>query len=511
MKYNLGTTQVKDSSGNWQYPSGAWIKQHGSWVAVENAYIKNNGEWERVYPIPQGVFSVNENFTHSYYSTLTDPGVTLIVTNSGDYDLTISSMSATDVSGYTTTSLTGSTNLPITIPPGGTWSVTQVVSGTTVGAYTGGSVTFDYNTGYLGTSSSTVPVTVNVLQPYASITATYPSISFTYQQYAGTNVYNTSSVEYTYTVPAGVSAIWVQSTGGGGGGGGTDSHGGYPGYSGDMVSGYLPVSTGQVVRLYSGSGGGPGANATEGGFAYGGYSALGYNGGTGGPSGYSGTSGAGGGGGAASVVTVNNTVTIVAGGGGGGGGGGNNGCCGWGRPQQNLLNSGHIAGQSGANRGGNDGGGPGAGGGGATGGAAGSLIYGDNGQYSGSNGTNLVPGTGWDWRQGSGNNGGGANSSAGGSGYFTFMEYRLVTGSAQTITFQNIGHGENLTISSVTSQNGYVAISSLSTSVAPGQTGSFVITPYTQAYYGTYDDVITINSNSTTNPSLTIPVTISVY
>jgi hypothetical protein len=64
-----------------------------------------------------------------------------------------------------------------------------------------------------------------------------------------------------------------------------------------------------------------------------------------------------------------------------------------------------------------DGGGGGGGGGGLVGGPGGYVNGGDDGAYSGNNGTNLVPAG---WTVGSGSNGGAPNSYAGGSGTVLF-------------------------------------------------------------------------------------------
>lgn len=225
----------------------------------------------------------------------------------------------------------------------------------------------------------------------------------------------TDQVTHTITIPSGVSLINVYLAGGGGGGGGNDSHIGYPGFAGSIITGNLSVSPGDVITVSVGSGGGGGGSgqgtgiSTPGQYsAIGGISTLGYVGGRGGYPGTSGWSGEGGGGGAATVIQKNGTTVAIAGGGGGGGGGGNysNGL-GQGTPSY----TGQIYGGQGIDHSG-DGGGSGGGGGGNVGGAGGATVGGDNGSYSGSNGTNLLPAG---WVQTSANNGGSLYV-AGGSG-----------------------------------------------------------------------------------------------
>ncbi|HEU5007979.1 MAG TPA: hypothetical protein VFT67_13465 [Jatrophihabitantaceae bacterium] len=134
----------------------------------------------------------------------------------------------------------------------------------------------------------------------------------------------------TYTVPAGVTTIRIEATGGAGGNGG-DSHtsenigeAGGKGGSGGTVSAYFSVTPGEQLSYYVGGGGqsaaastGFGASATGGEFGGG-------AGGTGNQSlsETSATGGGGAGGAATWVKTSSGTVLAVAGGGGGGGGGG---------------------------------------------------------------------------------------------------------------------------------------------------------------------------------------------
>ena len=225
----------------------------------------------------------------------------------------------------------------------------------------------------------------------------------------------TDQVTHTVTVPTGVSLMNVYMAGGGGGGGGNDSHAGYPGFAGSIITGNIAVNPGDIVTVSVGSGGGGGGSgqstsiSSPGQYnAIGGISTLGYVGGRGGYPGGSGWSGEGGGGGAATVIQINGTTVAVAAGGGGGGGGGNysNGL-----GQSTPSHTAGHAGGNGIDHSG-DGGGSGGGGGGNLGGSGGPTVGGDNGGYSGSNGTNLVPSG---WLQTSANNGG-ALYVAGGSG-----------------------------------------------------------------------------------------------
>lgn len=253
-----------------------------------------------------------------------------------------------------------------------------------------------------------------------------------------------------FIVPPGITSIYVNVSGGGGGGGGNDSHGGASGVPGNLVSSNISVNPGDVVTFVVGNGGAGGVSGSHNYDAPGGTSPTGFNGGYGGPSGYSGWSGSGGGGGAASSVYVNGNLVLVAGGGGGGGGGGNYS---YGQGQQGFASSGSTDGGNGGDRGGSDGGGPGGGGGGYPGGAAGAVVGGDSGSYSGSNGGNLVPPGG---TASVASNGGGAGGGAGGNGSITveatgwsFSDWAGSGGSSNnpgsngyvTFTFNRLGAG----------------------------------------------------------------------
>ncbi len=185
---------------------------------------------------------------------------------------------------------------------------------------------------------------------------------------------------YTWTVPAGVSAVQIVATGGGGGGGGTwGSHAGQTGGGGAVVTSTLSVTAGQVLTLVVGGGGGAGAIGPGSGNGY--------------------TCGAGGGGGGSSTVDAGGASQIIAGGGGGGG----------------SCNSATAGGSGGGSEGAGGNGGAiqyeatgGSGGVGGVGGAGG-VAEEDGSGFAGSNGSGGAGGVG-------GNNGGQYPGGAGGSG-----------------------------------------------------------------------------------------------
>jgi hypothetical protein len=433
----------------------------------------------------------------------------LIISNSGDFDLTINSMVINDDIGNITTLSNSTPSFPITLTPGKSTAIPFYVTGNNIGTFSG-NIAFTNHIGYFGYANTIIPTTVNVLPDYSGIALVGDSPTLT--AYKGDDVTSYSYSGYTtqtFTVPSGVTSMQVVLTGAGGGGGGNDSHAGAPGGSGYTLSGRLAVTEGDVISLYVGGGGGNGASGSGNAGGAGGPNDAGYSGGNGSNAGPGGWSGSGGGGGGATVLKKNGTTIVVAAGGGGGGGGGNYS---YGYGQVSGQNGSSHAGASGAYKGG-DGGGAGGGGGGNPGGIAGPLNGGDSGGYSGSNGYNLVPPG---FTVTSAGNGGGIYA-AGGSGSAAITESGLFTSAAQTITIQNVGNGANLNIQQILTSKGLVAISNLSTDTVgydfntyTGNTAQFTITPYSTLGLGTYTDKIIIYSDAKNAPVYNIPITITV-
>ena len=205
---------------------------------------------------------------------------------------------------------------------------------------------------------------------------------------AGTTTYSVVNSSTSWTVPAGYNAVRVTALGGGGGGGGCDTHPGYVGAPGAMVTSIITVSPGDVLTFNVGGGGGAGRNdqgSAPGGA--GGLAPAGMSGGSGSNAGPTPYSGSGGGGGGASSVYKNGSPVVVAGGGGGGGGGGNYS---GGRGPQGLFSA-TTAGTNGDSKGGDGAGAGGGGGGYPYGGRGGQVVGGDSGAYSGTSGQALSP------------------------------------------------------------------------------------------------------------------------
>ena len=214
--------------------------------------------------------------------------------------------------------------------------------------------------------------------------------------------YSSGNSSNTFTVPSGVSSVYIEVLGAAGGRGGSDGapQGGSTGPVG-YVYGAVSVTSGQQLGVYVGGAGSAGASSvTSTGGGSGGLNPLaGYDGGSGGNTGGQGNSGAGGGGGAASVVVLPSSAHVVGAGGGGGGGSGNTTRN---STQDGYLNgfqpgstTGSTTGGNGSSPGsGNDGGSGAGGGGGALGGAGGGIftVGAEYHGYGAASGTNNAQG-----------------------------------------------------------------------------------------------------------------------
>lgn len=152
------------------------------------------------------------------------------------------------------------------------------------------------------------------------------------QAYSSSTVIYATAGRSVFTVPVGVTGIYVKAWGGGGGQGAFSAT--YPagnGAGGHFAAGRIPVTPGEILVVFSGGAGGPGIGKSSG---TGGIGLSTTTGGWGGDGGVSSTTnlsqlvggGGGGGGGASGVyrVGISSVSLVVAAGGGGGGGGGDN-------------------------------------------------------------------------------------------------------------------------------------------------------------------------------------------
>jgi len=334
--------------------------------------------------------SANPSATTIYTVTMTDGnGITattnVTVTNSG-YAITATAGSNGSISPSGVTCV--SSSQVYTITPGGGYAIDSlIVDGASVPAVS----TYTFTS-------------VSATHTIRATFATTCTLTFT----------ETGSVQ-TWTVPAGVTGISVDVSGGSGGANTTPTAGG----SGGRVTATLAVTPGQVLTINVGGAGGT--------------ASAGYNGG--------GTSsGEGGGGGGASDILIGSTPLIVAGGG-GGSGGGTGGAGGAG---------GGLTGAAGVSI--ISGGGGGGGGTQSAGGAGGvttpSTDDGGNGA-SGTGGNGNTVATGHGGGGGGGYYGGGGGSSdgigssqgGGGGGGSSYTDPTLATSVSHTQGYNSSGNG----------------------------------------------------------------------
>jgi len=519
-KYGLGTTYI--NSANTYYPlKGMWIKNaDGTWHPVKTGWVcHDDGSWERIYPTPAGVFTPNIPFiSANTYQNHTANTTVALITNTGDYDLTINSISINDdVNGNYTTLSNVFPKTPITLVPGATTTVSTTIYGNNVAANINGNLSFTLYTGHLGYANVVYPVSANVIPDYNGIAANITTFNLVAYEGDLTNVYgNGKPGTFSYTVPSGVTSIYVELEGGGGGGGASSSN--YPGAFGNpghKLYGNLSVTAGDVIVANIGGGGQFGLTGVSGAGGVGGPSYNSYGGGAGSNSGPNSYGGGGGGGGAASVLQKNGAVIAVAAGGGGGGGAGSNGP---GNPQSTYSSSGSNIGAVGTSNT-NVGGGAGGGGGGNYGGAGGAVPSSDTGANSGSDGADLVPAN-FAVSYGTNN---GTSDVASYAGSFKIIEvvkkpYNYTGQGQNAFTITNTGNGKNLSISNYTSQNGYCVPSALPAlpSVVgynfSTNTGNSAVINLgaTTLPAGVYQDNLIVTSDALNAANLTIPVTVNV-
>lgn len=163
-------------------------------------------------------------------------------------------------------------------------------------------------TALVAASVAALPVLVGTSPASAAVTHQY----FTYTGGA-----------QSFSVPTGVTTIFVQAIGGSGGpgGGSISDHTGGPGGAAGSISAALPVTPGEVLDVRVGNAGGAGGTLRAGGGSSGLRSSLGHtvSGGAGGQ-GDNSSIASGGGGGGLTAISAGGAVLLAAGGGGGGGG-----------------------------------------------------------------------------------------------------------------------------------------------------------------------------------------------
>lgn len=84
-------------NGIWRVPKNVFIRQSATWNPVKGIWYKQNGEWLQVWPSQTAVLSVDQD-TYNLSTTLnqTSSRQQITITNSGDYDLRITSITSTN-------------------------------------------------------------------------------------------------------------------------------------------------------------------------------------------------------------------------------------------------------------------------------------------------------------------------------------------------------------------------------------------------------------------------------
>jgi len=173
----LGTIWIKDPiSGNWKAVKKMWVKNSSGWQPVVTAWNKIGGStWEQIYPTPAGSLTTNvASLTFNVYQNHSSAAQTITITNNGTRNLSITNISVSDSSYYSTT-LTP--NSPTTVTPGQSTIITVVVYGLSIGSGASGTIVITADTGPLDTSTLTIPVTVNILPEYSAISFASSSLS----------------------------------------------------------------------------------------------------------------------------------------------------------------------------------------------------------------------------------------------------------------------------------------------------------------------------------------------
>lgn len=171
MADKLGLTRIKDGD-EWKPLKGMWIKTESGWQEVKGGWTKlPDGTWERIYPTPAGVATLNSTeFTFRPYEHYNSNPQRLVITNTGDYQLTIQDVLISNGSSYTTsidfTGLDGGT--PQVLDPTETAYIDISTFGSVVGESIG-NITLVNDVGYLGYSNVIIPITANVQPDYSDI------------------------------------------------------------------------------------------------------------------------------------------------------------------------------------------------------------------------------------------------------------------------------------------------------------------------------------------------------
>jgi len=199
-KYDLGTTFVKNS-GAFKPLKGMWINNvDGTWHPVKTGWTcRSDGVWERIYPTPAGIFTPNlAAINATTYYKHNDDINNLLITNTGDYDLTINNITINDsVGNFITLSYTFP-SLPTVLSPGQSTSLTTSIYGANVGTFSG-NLSFTLYTGYLGYANTAIPVNVTVQPDYNGITTDITTVGNLFYFEGDSNSAVTQTITVTNT------------------------------------------------------------------------------------------------------------------------------------------------------------------------------------------------------------------------------------------------------------------------------------------------------------------------
>lgn len=172
IKYGLGVTYLLQS-GSWQPLKRMWIRNiDNSWHTVKTGWVcRSDGNWERIYPTPRGIFTPNiASITSIPYQHYADQTRSVLVTNTGDFDLIINSIVAFDSVGNFTTVANNFPASPLMLTPNTSTTVSTQIFGNVAGNFSG-NLSFTLFTGYLGYANVSYPIYANVLPDYAAISS----------------------------------------------------------------------------------------------------------------------------------------------------------------------------------------------------------------------------------------------------------------------------------------------------------------------------------------------------
>lgn len=178
-------TYVKHQ-GTWKDPKNVFIRQQGTWTSCKGIYYKRNGEWELVWPTRAATFTgstTSVDFTTTLNQTSVKKRIT--ITNSGDTDLRIYSISTSTPTKFTiaidSAGLGGtpSQQTPRTIAPGSSAYFEASITATLLTGEDTGTITVEFYKNIInetGSSQVAVTGTVNALSATATLDKT--SLSF---------------------------------------------------------------------------------------------------------------------------------------------------------------------------------------------------------------------------------------------------------------------------------------------------------------------------------------------